>query len=146
MNSLASTKFVPSINATRLQVRSRGQAHFNTGVGFVDVLVEVSFDDAIVVDPEAFAKRILGNLESAVDIAPEGRRKVEADRQAQRRRLKLGKECRSLRSLRQAQPDELSDLRLVVSSGRRQQAPAIDRGILMIDAGRNRLRQGKGRS
>lgn len=54
-------------------MRSRGQVHFNAGVGFVDVLIEVSFDDAIVVDPEAFAKRVLGNLEPAVDIAPESR-------------------------------------------------------------------------
>jgi hypothetical protein len=42
--------------------------NFDARVVFVDVLIEVGFDDAVVVDAEPLTERILCNLESAIDI------------------------------------------------------------------------------
>ena len=55
--------------------------HFDAGVIFIDVFVEVGFDDAVVVDAEPFTESILRDLEPAIDIASEGRGKIEPDRQ-----------------------------------------------------------------
>lgn len=63
------------------------------------MFVEVGFDDAIIVEAEAFAERILGDFKSAVDVSSEGRRKVKPDGQGQRRGLKLGEKCRTVRCL-----------------------------------------------
>jgi hypothetical protein len=53
--------------------------HFDTRVVFIDVFVEVGFDDAIVVDAKSFAESILCNFEPAIDVASEGRGKIESD-------------------------------------------------------------------
>jgi hypothetical protein len=48
----------------------RGEKDFNPGVHAVDVFVEMRFDDAVVVHSEAFAQRILCNLQPPVHVAP----------------------------------------------------------------------------
>jgi hypothetical protein len=42
--------------------------HFDAGVVFVNVLVEVDFNDAVIVDAESLTESILCDLESAVDV------------------------------------------------------------------------------
>jgi hypothetical protein len=54
--------------------------HLDARVVFIDVFVEVGFNDAIVVDAESFAEGILRDLEPAIDVSPEGGSKVEPDR------------------------------------------------------------------
>jgi hypothetical protein len=42
--------------------------YFDARVVFVDVFIEVGFDDAVVVDAESFTESILRDLESAIDV------------------------------------------------------------------------------
>jgi hypothetical protein len=42
--------------------------HFDAGVVLVKVLVEVDFNDAVIVDAESLTESILCDLESAVDV------------------------------------------------------------------------------
>jgi hypothetical protein len=45
------------------------QTHFDPRVVLVDMLVEVGFDDAVVVDAESFTEGVLRNLEPAIDVS-----------------------------------------------------------------------------
>ena len=42
---------------------------FNAGIGFVDPFVQMGFNDAIVVQAEPFADRILGDFQTAIQVA-----------------------------------------------------------------------------
>jgi len=53
--------------------------HFDPRVVLIDVLVEVGFDDTVVVDAEPFTEGILRDLEPAIDISSQGRGKIEPD-------------------------------------------------------------------
>jgi hypothetical protein len=53
--------------------------HFDSRVVLIDVLVEVGFDDTVVVDAEALTEGVLRDLEPAIDISSEGRGKIEPD-------------------------------------------------------------------
>jgi len=64
--------------------RCKGEGDFNTGMEFVDLLIEMGFDDAVVIDPKTFTERILGDFESAVHIASQGSGEKEADGKGQR--------------------------------------------------------------
>jgi len=44
--------------------------HFDARVVFIDVFVEVGFDDAIVVDSESLTESILGDLKSPINVPP----------------------------------------------------------------------------
>jgi hypothetical protein len=50
-------------------------------MGLVEILVEMGFDDPIVVQAEAFTERILGDLKAAIYIASQGRTEKESDGQ-----------------------------------------------------------------
>ena len=52
---------------------------FNARVIFIDMFVEVGFDNPVVVDTESFTEGILGNFETAINISPESRSKVESN-------------------------------------------------------------------
>lgn len=45
------------------------EGDLNAGIGFIDLFVQVSLDDAIVVQPKPFADGILGDLQTAVEVA-----------------------------------------------------------------------------
>jgi hypothetical protein len=47
----------------------RRQSHFDARVIFIDVFVEVGFDDAVVIDAESLAEGILRDLEPAIDVS-----------------------------------------------------------------------------
>jgi hypothetical protein len=47
----------------------RRQLHFDARVVFIDVFVEVCFDDAVVVDAESLTEGILRDLEPAIDVS-----------------------------------------------------------------------------
>ena len=57
--------------------------HFNARIVSIDVFVEVGFDDAVVIDTETFTEGILRNLESAIDVSPQGRSEIEPDGQSE---------------------------------------------------------------
>lgn len=57
----------------------RRQLHFDARVVFIDVFVEVGFDDSVVVDAESFAEGILRDLEPAINVSSQGRGKIEPD-------------------------------------------------------------------
>ena len=42
---------------------------FNARIGFVDLFVQVGFNDAIVVQTKPFADRILGDLQTTIEVA-----------------------------------------------------------------------------
>ena len=47
----------------------RRQTHFDARVVLIDVFVEVSFDDAVVVYAESLTEGILRDLEAAIDVS-----------------------------------------------------------------------------
>ena len=55
---------------TLLGTGRRRQTHFDARVFFIDVFIEVGFDDAVVVDPEPLTEGVLRDLEAAIDISP----------------------------------------------------------------------------
>ena len=57
----------------------RRQLHFDARVVFINVFIEVGFDDAVVVDAESLTEGILRDLEPAIDVSPQGRSKIEPD-------------------------------------------------------------------
>ena len=57
----------------------RRQTHLDSRVVFIDVFVEVGFDDAVVVDAESLTEGILRDFEPAIDVSSQGRGKIESD-------------------------------------------------------------------
>jgi hypothetical protein len=55
--------------STPLEIGRRRQTHFDARVVFIDVFVEMGFDDAIVVDTESLTEGILCDLEPAINVA-----------------------------------------------------------------------------
>ena len=53
-----------------LRTGRRRQMHFDARVVLIDVFVEVSFDDAVVVDAESLTEGILRDFEPAIDVSP----------------------------------------------------------------------------
>ena len=51
------------------------------------MLVQVDFQDPIIVDAEGLAESILRDLEPAIDVSSEGRGKIESDGQGEPLRL-----------------------------------------------------------
>jgi hypothetical protein len=52
-----------------LRAGRRCQTHFDARVVLVDVFIEVSFDDAVVINAESLTESILRDLEPAVDVS-----------------------------------------------------------------------------
>ncbi len=70
-----------------MRQRKERERNFDTRGGFVDLFVEMGFNNAIVVEAKPFAERILGDLEAAVEVTPQGGRKKESDGERERSRL-----------------------------------------------------------
>ena len=60
-------------------VRQRVQRQLDAGMVGVSRLVQMDLCDAIVVEAERLAKGVLGNLQTAVHVAAEGRGEVKPD-------------------------------------------------------------------
>jgi hypothetical protein len=116
--------------------------HFDARVFLIDMFVEVGFDDAVVIDTEPLTEGILRNLEPAIYVSPQCRRKIEPDGQGEPFRLELSKEGGTVSGLRQLQPHELSHLGLIGTTSRRDQSSPIHCGILMVHTGRHGEGQG----
>lgn len=97
--------------------------------------------DAVIVDAERFAESVLRDLETAVDVTAESAREVEADRKGQIIGAQGGQQRGPLWCAGKGDEDLLTDERFVGSGGSRQQATAVDGGILMVEAGWNRQNQ-----
>lgn len=106
----------------------------------IHILVEMSFDDAIVIDADSLAEGILCDFESAVDIAAERRGEIEVDGEGQGFSAKPMHQRVLVGRLGESQPELLTGLLLIGSSGRGQYPAATDRRVLMVDAGGNRQR------
>ena len=120
----------------------RRQIHFDARVVFIDVFVEVGFDDSVVVDAESLAEGILRDLEPTINVSSQGRGKIEPDGEGKPFRLESCKQGGPMIGLRQLQPHELSHLGFIRTASRRDQSPAIHGGILMVHTGRHREGQG----
>ena len=46
--------------------------HFNARVVSIDVLVEMGFNDAVVIDAESLTEGILGDLKSPIHVSSQG--------------------------------------------------------------------------
>lgn len=57
------------VNESRLGPGRKCQVYFDARVLSIDVLIEVGFDDSVVVDAESFADCILRNFEPAIDVS-----------------------------------------------------------------------------
>lgn len=106
----------------------------------IHILVEMRFDNAIVIEADSFAESILGDFQSAVDIPAEGGCEIEANGEGQGFRAKPMHQGLFMRGLGESQPELLTGLLLIGSSGRGQDPAATDRSVLMIDAGGDRQR------
>jgi hypothetical protein len=94
--------------------------------------------NTIVIEADSLTEGVLGDFKPAIDIAAERRGEIKVDREGEGFRLKAMHQRSFVRGLRQGQPELLSDMLLIGSTGGRQDPAALDRGVLMIDAGRNR--------
>ncbi len=56
-----------------------GKRDFDARMCLVEIFVEMSFDDPIVVESQAFTERVLGDLEAAIHVASQGRGEEESD-------------------------------------------------------------------
>ena len=107
----------------------------------------MGFHNAVVIEADPLAESILGDLETAIDIAAERRGEIEADGEGQRLRSQPMHQALFVRGLGEGQPELLTDMLLIRATGRRQDPAALNRGVLMIDARRDRQcdRDGLGR-
>jgi len=101
----------------------------------------MGFDDPIVVEPKAFTERVLGDLEAAINVAPQGRGEEESDGEGEWPRLQSIHQRGTGGGLGQRHPDLLPHVCFVGTSDGGQEPAAIYRGILMVDAGRDRQRK-----
>ncbi len=115
----------------------QGEREPDARVRSIHILIEMCFYNAIVIEADPFTEGVLGDFEPAIDIAPERRGEKKADREGQGFRLESMHQSSFVRGLRQSQPELPTGLLLIGSAGRRQDPAASDRGVLMIDAGRD---------
>jgi len=103
-----------------LRRRDRREEHLNARIFPVNVFVQVRFDNAVIVESKAFAECILRNLQSPVYITSQCRREIKSDGERKTTRLQMVQQCSPMGKCRQRQPDELPNLRLVGTAGRRK--------------------------
>ncbi len=94
-------------------------------------------EDPIIVDRQGLADCVLRDLEAPVHVAAEGGREVEADREPQKVRADGAEECRPGGTTGEGEEDLLGHLCLIAPPGRRKDATAVHRGILVVDAWRD---------
>ena len=63
--------------------QSQGKTKFDAGNGFIDMFVQVSLDNSIVVDTEPLAEGVLGDFETPIHVAPQPGSKKKPNRQDQ---------------------------------------------------------------
>jgi len=109
------------------------------------MLVQMGFDNAVIVHAKPFTEGILRDLEPAVDITSQSRSEIKPYREGERGGLELGEQGGSMGRVYQRQPDKLSDLCFIGPARCREEAAPIHGGILMVDAGGHRQRKGDAR-
>lgn len=122
----------------------QGEGNLDAGMGSIDILIEMGFHNAIIIEADPLAEGILGNFVSAVDIASERRGEIKPNGEGERFRLKPMHQRSFVGRLRQGQPELLPDMLLIRSTCRRQDPAALNRSVLMVDAGWNRQRDRDG--
>jgi len=121
----------------------RAERDVDAGIGGVLFLEEMNLHDSVVVEAERFAESVLGDLEAAVHVAAQRRGEVKADGQGQRAGAQGLEQSRSVRRPGKGNQGLLGHQRFVASPDGGEHAPPVDRGILVVDAGRDRQGQGQ---
>ena len=100
-----------------LLLGGQGKGNLDAGIGSIDILIQMCFNNAIVIEADPFTEGVLGNFEAAIDITSERRGEVEADGESERFRSKAMQQGVFVAGLGQGQPELLPDLLLVGSTG-----------------------------
>lgn len=78
----------------------------------------MGLNDAVVIDADRLAERILGDLETTIDVTAQSACEVESDRKRQILAVQCLQQCSSLRSASERHQDLLADKRFVGSAYR----------------------------
>ena len=104
-------------------------------VGWIERLEEVNLENPIIVDAERLAHRVLRDLQPTVHVAAERRGEVKADREGQKVRPQGFQQHVAVRGASERDHHLPGDQQFVPTSHSREHSSAIDRRVLMIDAG-----------
>ena len=96
---------------------SQRERHFDTGIGAVQIFVKMGLNDAIVIQSDSFTEGVLGDLEAAIDIAPQGRSEIEPDGEGQGLRAKTMEQRLFMSGLGKGEPELLPDMEFESSPG-----------------------------
>ena len=135
-----------SFHADAPRIRILAIAYLIKVTGRVHVLAETHLHDTVVIDPQRFAQRVLGNLQASIDIPSQDRDKVKT---------KIERESETWEGLNQggSRPPSseqieyfLTDMALKAAAGGGQHAASLYGRVLVVNARRKgeRQRQGKG--
>ena len=116
----------------------QGQCAFHSGAVGIRILVQMNFGDAVVVQADGLADGILRNFESPIQISPQGGFEIKPDGESEHMALQAFKEIGSVWRLMQDGRKMFPDGVFVVPAYGRQHSAAVDGGILMVDARRQR--------
>ena len=103
----------------------------------------MNLGDAVVVDPEGSADRILGDLQAAVHVPANRGRKIELNSERQVRDAQTFQQLVAIALSCQCSQDVVGDFLLIGPSGGTHDAPTVNGGVLVIDAGRHREGDGQ---
>jgi hypothetical protein len=95
----------------------------------------MNFSDAVVVQADGLADGILRNFESAIQISSEGRFEIKPNRETESLCPQAFKEIGPVWGLVYNGREMVPHSAFVVAAYGRQYPAAVDRGILMVDAG-----------
>ncbi len=95
------------------------EGHLDAGISSIDILVEMDLHNPIVIEADPFAEGILSDLEASVDVTAEWGCEIETDGEGQRFGSQPMHQNLLVRGLGERQPELLSDMLLIDSTGRR---------------------------
>lgn len=110
----------------------------------VPVLVQVDFQDPIIVNAERLAEGILRDLEPAIHVPAQRRGEIEVNGERKMVRTKGSEQVIAVGATCKGDENLSSRQHFIASSRGREDAPTVHRGVLVVDAGGDR--QGHGQS
>lgn len=113
-----------------------GQRNFHPWVGGVQGFHQMDLENLVVINSQGFAQGVLGDLETSIYIATEGRSEMKTDGESQVRRLEGLEDLLPMGGLGRGDQDLLCNKFLEIPPLCRENSTAIHRGVLVIDAGR----------
>ena len=119
------------------------ERHFDAGMNTVPMLVQVDFQDPIIVDSERLAEGILRDLEPAIYVPAQRRGEIEVNGERERVRTKGSKQVIAVGATCKGNQNLSSCQHLIASTRGRKDAPTIHCGVLVVDAGWDRQGHGQ---